>query len=260
MAVALFVGSTAGAATVRLEIDRFDRADLGAARTAQADFLAAHTIGNRRFEGFEGYAPWGIGAGSQNPKNTAVGDFSAFGRAGSGRSVVGDGAKLQVRHDNAMRWGRYNTDATPPGLEGNWLDSNDNLGMDWRIAGLGKFNVLAFFLIDAADVGGRFSIKVGDTLFSDIAAGKRLANGNIHFVRLLFDAPVNALTVRLMHDRTNDGFGIDGVTVGRIAPVPLPPAAALMLPALVLLAGAARRKGRTGRGQVPSSANRPNST
>ena len=31
--------------------------------------------------------------------------------------------------------------------------------------GLGTFNALSFFLIDAADVGAKFSIKVGDTLY-----------------------------------------------------------------------------------------------
>ena len=46
-------------------------------------------------------------------------------------------------------------------------------------------------MLDAADVGGKFSIKVGDTLFSDIAgAGGKLANGNIHFVKILLSEAV----------------------------------------------------------------------
>ena len=104
---------------------------------------------------------------------------------------------------------------------------------EWQIGGVGKFNALSFFVLDAADVGGKFSIKVGDTLYSDLAgAGGRLKNGNIHFVRILLDEAVENLTVELMHDRSNDGFGIDGVTVAQVAPVPLPPAAALLLPGL----------------------------
>jgi hypothetical protein len=243
LVAATTVASAAGAVTARLEVDRFARADLAGAQAARADFLARHTVGNLRAEGFEGYRPWGAGGGTQDPGATRVGSFAALGHAGSGRSVVGDGRRLQVRSDNTMRWGRYDADAAPSGLAGNWLDSNDNTGMEWRLSGLGKLNVLAFFVIDAADVGGRFSIRVGDTLFSDLAGGRRLANGNIHFVRIFLDHAVDDLTVRLMHDRTNDGFGIDGVLAGRIAPVPLPPAAALMLPALALLAGA-RRRGR----------------
>ncbi len=152
-------------------------------------------------------------------------------------------ARLQVRDDNAMIWGRYNANALPPGLVGgNWLDSNDNTGMEWKIGGLGTFNALAFFVIDAADVGGKFSIKVGDQVFSDLAGGKRLANGNIHFVRILLDAAVSDLTVQLMHDRTNDGFGIDGAMIARVAPVPLPGAAGLLLGGMALLAGLRRRR------------------
>ena len=60
-----------------------------------------------------------------------------------------------------MPWGRYNTDAGSGGRK--WLDSNDNTGIKWKIGGIGKFNAVTFFVIDAADVGGKFSIKVGDT-------------------------------------------------------------------------------------------------
>ena len=69
-----------------------------------------------------------------------------------------------------------------------------------------------------------------------------LANGNIQFVRILLSEAVETLTVELMHNRTNDGFGIDGVAVANVAPVPLPPAAALMLPFLLSLVGLRRRR------------------
>ena len=137
-----------------------------------------------------------------------------------------------------MPWGRY---TTSPVLGGNWLDSNDNLGMRWEIGGIGKFDSLAFFVLDAADVGGKFSIKVGDTLFSNLAgAGGKLRNGNIQFVRIMLSEAVNHLTVELMHDRTNDGFGIDGAAVA-LAPVPLPPAAFLLLTGIAGIAGLRRR-------------------
>jgi hypothetical protein len=237
-ALAAAVLTPAAAATVDLSFDRFDRTALASARGAMSDFLATRTVRNLRLETFDGYSAWDGHAGSVNPQHTRVGSFDAFGAAGSGHSVVGDPARLQVRSDT-MRWGRYDTDA----LGGKWLDSNDNLGMKWEVSGAGKFNALAFFVLDAADVGGRFSIKVGDTLYSDLAgAGGKLANGNIHFVRILLSEAVESLTVELMHNRTNDGFGIDGAMVARVAPVPLPPAAALMLPGLLALAALRRRR------------------
>jgi hypothetical protein len=112
--------------------------------------------------------------------------------------------------------------------------------MTWDVTGLGPFNMLSFYVTDATDVGGLFSIRVGDTLFENLSGGQRLANGNIQLVTVLLDEKVSALTLQLMHNRTNDGFGVDGLTMANISPVPLPPAAALMVPGLLLLAGTRR--------------------
>jgi hypothetical protein len=239
IAAAFLSATAAGAATVDLGYERFGRSDLSAARDAMSGFLGSHTVRKLHQETFEGYKAWNGRSGTTDPKNSKVGSFDAFGAAGSGDSVVGKGSRLQVRNDSTMKWGRYSTDAT---LGGNWLDSNDNRGMKWKIDGVGKFNAVSFFVLDAADVGGKFSIKVGKTLYSDIAGGAKLANGNIHFVHVLLSEAVDHLTVRLLHDRTNDGFGIDGATVARVGPVPLPPAAALMLPGLLALFGLRRRR------------------
>jgi hypothetical protein len=47
-----------------------------------------------------------------------------------------------------------------------------------------------------------------------------------------------------MHDQSDDGFGIDGALLAQVSPIPLPPAAALIVPALALLAAAGRPKRR----------------
>lgn len=247
VAAVLAVGA-AEAATVNVFSTTFDRDRLAAAQQAMADFRAGHTISNLHVETFEGFRPWGAGGGTQDLTRTGVGSFTPFGTTGTGDSVVGDGARLQVRRDNRMAWGRYNTSNTPalpPGLAaGNWLDSNDNRGIRWRIEDLGGFNTLAFFVIDAADVGGSFSLQIGRQLFSDLNGGQRLENGNIHLVHVLLPRTRTSLTVRLMHDRSDDGFGIDGALVAQVSPIPLPPAAALLVPALALLAGLGRLKRR----------------
>jgi hypothetical protein len=229
-AALLAMTAAAGAASVDLDYSTYNRGKLAQAQTAIADFKAA--------------LPSGKGKGTQNLRNTAVGSFTAFGRTGSGDAVVGSGSKLQVRNDNRMRWGRYNDDGVGGPQPGNWLDSNDNRGIKWRIKDVGKFDTIGFFISDVADVGGKFSMKVGDTVYRDIADGAKLRNGNIHFVRILLSEAVDKLTIRFSHDIANDGFGLDGMVVGRSAPVPLPPAAALLLTGLLGVYGLRRRGAR----------------
>lgn len=244
-AVALTVGIGAGAQAATVNLTSFGRSDLAGAQQARGDFLDSHTIKNLRAETFEGKAAWDGSHGTTNPQNTKVGSFTSLGGLGSGASKINDGAGLEVRGDNDMNWGRFNADKLDNDLiGGKWLDSNDTLGMKWDISGLGKFNTLAFFLIDAADVGGKFSIKVGQSLFSQVLGGDGLTkNGNIQLVTILLPEAVSHLTVELFHDRLNDGFGVDGATIANVAPVPVPPAAALLVSGLFAL-GVARRRRR----------------
>jgi hypothetical protein len=240
----LGLGSAAAAATI--DVSYFGRNDAVAAKAALDAFQAGtdgmigpkQQMKSGRSEGFEKLDAWNGSTGAANPM-TKVGSFASLGGIGSGGSAVNGGKALQVRSDDPWVWGRYNTS----GVDGNWLDSNDTLGMRWDVAVGEKFNALAFLLTDAADVGATFTIKVGDTLFSQvIGASGRLANGSIQLVRILLPEAVASLAIELRNDRLNDGFGIDGATVARVAPVPLPPAALLLFSGAAALFGVSRRR------------------
>ena len=239
-AAVLAATSMASAATVNLSYQPFTRANLAQAQAAAA--AVTGSLSSVRYEGFESYQPWGTGSGTQDLRNTAVGSFTPFGTTGSGKSVVGSGTSLQVRADNQMYWGRYNDNGAGGLQPGNWLDSNDNRGIKWTIDGIGSFDRIGFFLGDVADVGGKFSIKVGDTLYRNLANGARLPNGNLYYVTILLSEMVDSLTIKLFHDVHNDGFGIDNIVVASAAPIPLPPTLLLMAPALGLVAVARRRR------------------
>lgn len=250
LSAALTVGLTASAnaASVNgasLNMMSFDRSDLAAAQQARSDYLASYRVLSKHSETFEDQKAWNGSHGTTNPQKTQVGSFSTLGGKGSGHSVINGGSGLEVRDDNSMNWGRYDADKTASNaVGGKWLDSNDTLGMKWKISGVGKFNAVSFYVIDAADAGAKFSIKVGETLFSQILGGSgKTANGNIQLVTILLPQAVTNLTVQLMNSKLNDGFGIDGATVANVAPIPVPPAAALLVTGIVAM-GALRRRRR----------------
>lgn len=248
---ALVLGSGAvscGAAfAATLQVTSFDRGQIAEAQAALAAFQAG-TDGSAapgqgmqavRTENFDGLAAWDGLAGAADP-TTAVGRFSSLGGRGTGSSAIAGGTSLQVRDEAPSAWGRFGVG----GPDAAWLDSNDTLGMRWEVGGLSSFNAIAFLLTDVSDVGARFSIRVGDTLFPDLlGASGRLANGSIQLVRILLPETVTGLAIELANSRLNDGFGLDGATIGRIAPIPLPPAALLLLSSAAALLGFGRRAG-----------------
>lgn len=236
VAAALSIGSAAGAASVNFEA--FAPSDVTGA-LAYADSLRQPGEAATN-EDFESFNAWGTNGGTQNP-TTSVGKITAIGGKGQGTSVIGDATKLQVRGDAPMAWNRINT--TSGG--NNWLDSNDTYGMKWEVGGLPSFNALSFVLTDVADQGGKFSVTVGDTLFSDLLGGSgRLVDGGIYVFSILLPEAVNSLTVLLHNSTLKDGFGLDHIRVANTdaSPVPLPPAALLIVAGMGMIAVVRRRR------------------
>jgi hypothetical protein len=231
---------------IGLEIQTFAPGDLAGARAALRDFRSGRNNATgaemqaARSVGFEGLDAWDGTRGTSDPL-TPVGRFTSLGGTGRGGSVVNGGTALEIRSDSPMRWSRYSTGAGGT----KWLDSNDTRGMRWDVSGPSEFDAVGFLLTDVADVGGVFSVGVNDTLFENvIGANGRERDGAIHLVSIVLPEMTDELTLKLQNDTLDDGFGIDEATVGDVAPVPVPPAAALILTGFGALALVRRRRSR----------------
>lgn len=221
-AAAVLAASAANAASITVET------------FSLAAFNDYHAINNIiGYEDFEGFTAGT--EGNIDSADTNVGSFVNIPAFGSGDSVVGTGSELAVKSlALGSGFGRENT--TDGGF--NWLDSNDNAGLNWfASAGGSLFNSVAFSLSDAADVGATLTVSAdGSSLTSFVGQ----SDNTVDWVVISFgSAGVASAQITLENASINDGFGIDDVS---IAAVPLPAGAALMLTGLGGLAIARRRK------------------
>jgi len=163
-------------------------------------------------------------------------DFLASGGPGYGGSVIGDPYEVSTKNAASPHpYGRFDP------LGGTWVDSNDNPTVAWSHSYSTPIRSITFALTDAFDQEPNFglgpsffTLSVEDAIWS---IPSREANGTLHWITVLFDAPTGAATL-LFETRTNDGWG---VSAAEVAPVPLPPAVLLLGTGLALM-GALRRR------------------
>lgn len=241
------VASAANAATVSITAQSFGAgpASAGAARDAQAAFHSGAVRSTT--EDFEGFTVSGSPASFTAPKiETAVGDFENIDPARASGAPLSPADQLHVRNGSGNTSNRFNT--TLGGS--NYLDSNDNNGILWKVPGsasLGMFDQISFLATDIDDVGAvQFSLTAGgdvlDTVFNPPAPSASVKNvagdGELLLFTLLFSEQVSDLTVSMIGG-TGDGFALDDVTVSA---VPLPAAAWMLLAGVGALVGIGRAR------------------
>ena len=131
-------------------------------------------------------------------------------------------------------------------LSGRFLESRDLVALSWNVdVGGDRFNSIGFYIQDPADQGAAFRLTFADGTaefaFLDFT---QLANRDLYYITVLFDAPLTAATVDLVNINgvRGDGWGIDDLTVG--LQVPEPPALGVLGAALATLALGRRWRGR----------------
>jgi hypothetical protein len=147
---------------------------------------------------------------------TSVGTFKQVKADGTGSEPNNQLNQLQIETSSTGESGRE----LP--FSGNWLDSNDSDVIKWNIDGLVGSNAFGFFLSDANDQGAvlKLVFKNGVTVSQSLNAGLR--NGNLAYVTYVGDFAITDATLRFNNYgprkvSTNDGFGIDNVTVGIVS-------------------------------------------
>lgn len=241
----LAVAGSAGAASISVSVN----SDAVAAESA----FWASLSGSKVVEDFNalGGAPDLGGSIDQNrwenkasSFDTAVGTFTLVqaGRDGAGNPHSDE---LMIESDRSGEFGRnFGLENGPQGL---WLDSNDAREVSWYFgAPLDNttFNTFGFYLSDAADVSATLTLTFTDGNSTSFGSSfvKGESNGNLKYVVVTSTEAIAGGTFTFNNSTSNDGWGIDNVTIGTIAAV-LPEPGTLMLLGLGLLGlGAARRR------------------
>lgn len=173
----------------------------------------------------------------------AVSDFERLGHCGGGHSVINDGCSVVMKSDPVAphAYGRFDP---PP--QTYWIDSQDIDELKWTVSNDQAFTSMTFALTDAHDQADSWFDMFfldGDDWVSIWSLPTQLANGNLQWLRVDFDAPVTAASF-LFSTKIGDGFdgyGISSLSVD-LAPVPVPGAAILLLTGAAAFAGVRARR------------------
>ncbi|MEL6118287.1 MAG: VPLPA-CTERM sorting domain-containing protein [Pseudomonadota bacterium] len=183
----------------------------------------------------------GNGGNAGATLDTVVGTFSSLGGVGSGSTcALSTGGSNGICDTLAIFDSSINSQNNTVPLDGEYsLNSNDTFGIQWDVGTGDLFNRVVFGMSDATDQGATLTITADDGTTSVFEVlNPNLGDGNAQLVIIDFDELIGSATISLESSIEDDGFAIDGVSVGV---VPLPAAGLLLIGGLGVL-GAMRRR------------------
>lgn len=213
--------------------------------TAEADFLAAlngptvtenfNGLGGAPIIGADDHHSW------ENKAASFITNVGTFTLTTPGQTADGNvhNGELMIESNRTGEDGR---EALSNGLVTDlWLDSNDAETVIWSFGAplSGNFNAFGFYLADPSDVSANLTLTFADGSSStSLTTFFELANANMGYVTVISDQNIVGATLTLSNTSSNDGWGVDDVTVGNV-----PEPGSILLMGLGLLGlGAARRR------------------
>ena len=240
--LSMAVAAPASAAPISAFVsNQYTEAQLGLAKADAATWFASVNATAIAFEDFEGQRFTDGQTGMSF--NTNVGTFKGV-TAGQSTGLNGLAVLTQATRPSAFD-GRFNV--TDGGSR--WLDSNDYKVVDWDVKTSGSlpFTHIGFFMTDVNDVNAKLKLlETGEEFELDLdmplltpGTGGSNENGRVFFVGLTIPTEVTLLGLRFTQATSNDGWGIDDITIAR---VPEPATLGLLGAGLFAVGVMARRR------------------
>lgn len=176
---------------------------------ASDGFVAAEDASDQQYSISTTVGTFSVYPGDPNDANDN-GDFGSGGACDNNNFSCDAGLAIFGADTNSPFGGRFPMPVETDNEQ--YLESMDVKKMTFNITG-GFYNSIGFYMTDPNDSGGRFDFNGNGIEFDDIFDSS-LPNGQVYYITLFDEAGINNFSI--ITNNSDDGYGIDSVTIGRV--------------------------------------------